>query len=159
MKQIEPFDPDKFPQSSVDFIIKNAPVRNLNKMEVLTTMRFLYLKATLTDDCYNQIVVHCKDERLALCDDNDRFLALLADCDKRYVILGTKRCCRLFGGTVYHWRKIAHKCPITDVASALSEFGSGYYGRGWVIAPHIETLIDWMTTEDISPEVQKLLNI
>lgn len=161
--RILPFDRDVWMDEAddfrraVDMILQARPVMNLTEDEVLTTLRFLELKAFLSEGRYNQIVVHAKDERLELCDDNDRFLAMLADCDKRDVLLGTKRCRRLFGGTVYHWRKIARKCPITDTASALSEDGSqGYYGRGWVIAPHIERLIDWIIEHCDYSKIQKL---
>lgn len=146
---------DEF-RKAVDKILEARPVKNLTEDEVVTTLRFLELKAFLSEGRYNEIVVHNRDERLELCDDKDRFLAMLADCDKREVLLGTKRCRRLFGGTVYHWRKIARTCPITDTASALSECSSGYFGRGWIIAPHIERLIIWIITYCDYSKIQKL---
>lgn len=121
-------DGDEF-KAEVDRIMEARPVMNLTEDEVITTLRLLELEAGLSEGRYNLVVVRRNDPRLELCNDNDRFLALLIDCVKRDVILGTKRCRSLFGGTVYHWRKIARKCPITDVASAISECGSGYYGR------------------------------
>lgn len=130
-------------------IMKAKPVKNLNMLEVIYTLRLLELKALLAEGRYNQVVVHKNDSRLEGFDDADRFLAMLADCDSREVLLTTKRLIRNFGGTAYHWRKIAHKCPIIEVASAISEYSSGYYGRGWIIAPHICTLRKWIlrTTE------------
>ena len=144
MKQIEPFDPDKVSQSAIDLIIKTAGVKNLTREEVLTTMRLIDLHAFLAEGRYNEVVVHRKDNRLALCDDKDKFLAMLADADARDVLLFSGRCRALFGGSIYHWRNIGRKCPITAVASAISESGSGYYGRGWEIAPHIKRLINWI---------------
>ena len=146
-------DGDEF-KAEVQRIMEAKPVKNLTEDEVVTTLRFLELKAFLLDR--NHIVVHNQDPRLELCDDNDRFLAMLADCDRRETLLTTKRCRHLFGGTVYHWRKIAHKCPITDVASALSECSSGYYGRGWVIAQHIEMLISYILETSTYARIQKL---
>ena len=131
-------------KAKVDRIMEAKPVMNLTEGEVITTLRFLELKEQLYEGRWNDLVIRKNDQRLELCDDNDKFLAMLADCDKRDVILGTKRCRKLFGGTVYYWRKIAHKCPIIDVASAISDCSSGYYGRGWVIAAHIERLISWI---------------
>lgn len=159
MTQIEPFDPDKVSQSAIDLIIKTAGVKNLTREEVLTTMRLIDLHAFLAEGRYNEVVVHRKDNRLALCDDKDKFLAMLVDCDCRDVLLFSGRCRSLFGGTVYHWRNIGRKCPITTVSSAISECGSGYYGRGWEIAPHIVRLRKHMMEIDIRPEVQKLRNI
>lgn len=147
MKQIfnkELWMADQKFKEKVDRIIEAGPVMNLTEDEVVTTLRFLEIKKGLSEGRYSQIVVHKNDKRLELCDDNDRFLALLADCDSRGVLLFSGRCRSLFGGSVYHWRNIGRKCPITDVASAISECGSGYYGRGWEIAVHIERLIDWI---------------
>lgn len=142
MKQITPFNPEI--REIAEYIKVHAPVKNLTEDEILTTLRLMKIRSFLSDGRYNQIVVHKNDKRLELCDDKDKFLALLADCDARYVLLFSGRCRQIFGGTVYHWRKIARQCPITSVASAISECGSGYYGRGWEIAPHIERLIQWI---------------
>ena len=131
-------------REKIDRILEAKPVKNLTEDEVLYTLRLMEIQKALSEGHYNQIVVHKNDKRLELCDDNDRFLALLADCDARDVLLFSGRCRSLFGGSVYHWRNIARKCPITAVASAISECGSGYYGRGWEIAPHINTLIRWI---------------
>lgn len=158
MTQIKPFNPeDPEIQSNVAYIMMRAPVKNLTEAEVLTTLRLLQLHVMLKDgDSRYSVRVHRNDPRLALCDDNDRFLAMLLDCDLREVLLGTKRCRSCFGGTVYHWRRIARKCPITDTASALSECSTGYYGRGWVIAPHICTLRRWIIENSTHQEIRKL---
>lgn len=131
-------------QQEITIILDANPLKNLTYEEVETTLRYLDIKDALSEGRYNQIVVHKNDKRLELCDDNDRFLALLADCDSRDVLLFSGRCRSLFGGSVYHWRNIGRKCPITAVASAISECGSGYYGRGWEIAPNIKRLIKWI---------------
>ena len=145
MTQIQPFNPsDPEILWKVEYIMKHKPVKNLNKDEVLTTLRLIEIQKDLKEGRYSQIVVHRNDKRLELCSDNDKFLALLADCDSRDVLLFSGRCRSLFGGSVYHWRNIGRKCPITDVASAISECGAGYYGRGWEIAPHIKTMISWI---------------
>lgn len=144
-KVLLPFDPTALRYfHDKNSIMEAKPVMNLTEDEVITTLRYLELKEFLSEGRYNQIVVHRNDKRLGLCDDNDRFLALLADCDERDVLLFSGRCRSLFGGSVYHWRNIGRRCPITAVSSAISECGSGYYGRGWEIAPHIKTLIKWI---------------
>lgn len=155
MKQILPFNPEGH-QSEIDLIMRIAPVKNLTPEEVLTTMRLIELQAFLAEGRYNQIVVHKNDKRLELCDDNDRFLAMLADCDARDVLLFSGRCRALFGGSVYHWRNIGRKNPITAVSSAVSECGSGYYGRGWEIAPNIQRLRKWIIENSTNPEIRKL---
>lgn len=145
MKQVQPFNPwDTEIVSKMNKIIEARPISNLTQDEVLTTLRFLELKEFLSEGRYNQIVIHRNDKRLELCEDTDRFLAMLADADARDVLLFSGRCRSLFGGSIYRWRNIGRKCPITAVASAISECGSGYYGRGWEIAPHIERLIKWI---------------
>lgn len=158
MTQIQPFNPeDPEIQSNVAYIMMRAPVKNLTEAEVLTTLRLLQLHVMLKDgDSRYSVCVHRNDRRLALCDDNDRFLAMLLDCDLRDVLLGTKRCRSCFGGTVYHWRRIARKCLITDTASAISECSTGYYGRGWVIAPHIQTLRKWIIENSTHQKIRKL---
>lgn len=146
---------DEF-KAEVDRILEAKPVKNLTEDEVVTTLRLMELEAELSEGRYNQIVIHRNDQRLDLCEDNDKFLALLADCDRRDVLLFTGRCRKIFGGTVYHWRNIAHKCPITSVASAISECGQGYYGRGWEIAPHIQTLRKWIIQTSKYSRILKL---
>ena len=145
MKQVQPFNPwDTEIIYKMNHIMLAHPVSNLTQDEVLTTLRFLELKKFLSEGRYNQICIHKNDKRLELCEDTDRFLAMLADADARDVLLFSGRCRALFGGSIYHWRNIGRKCPITAVASAISECGTGYYGRGWEIAPHIERLINWI---------------
>lgn len=145
MKQVQPFNPwDTEVLSKMNQIILAHPVSNLTQDEVLTTLRLMQLQKELSEGRYNQICIHKNDKRLELCEDTDRFLAMLADADARDVLLFSGRCRALFGGSIYHWRNIGRKCPITAVASAISECGSGYYGRGWEIAPHIKRLINWI---------------
>lgn len=145
MKQIQPFDATSVAvQKNVNRIMISAPVKNLTYKEITTTLRLLQIHKELSENDYGEVVVHRNDKRLELLPDEDKFLALLIDCDVRDVLLGTKRCRSCFGGTVYHWRSIARKCAITAVASAVSECGSGYYGRGWEIAPNIRTLRKWI---------------
>lgn len=157
MTQIDKFDPGKPEvQACLARIKTAAPIKNLTDEEVLTTLRLLQLQALLTEGRYGQIVVHCQDKRLELCDDNDRLLAMLTDCHLRGVLLGTKRCRSLFGGTVYHWRSIARKCPVTDTVSVISENGEGYYGRGWVIADHINALRGWIIDHATNPDIKSL---
>ena len=148
-------DGDEF-KAEVDRILEARPVMNLTEDEVVTTLRLMEIQNALSEGRYNQVVVHKNDARLELCKDDDKFLAMLADCDKRDVLLFTGRCRSLFGGSVYHWRNIAHKCPITAVASAISEFGTGYYGRGWEIAPHICRLRDYILNTSTYSRIQKL---
>ncbi len=141
MKQIEPFNPsDPQIRAELERIMKAAPVKNLTREEVLTTLRLMQLRVLLAEGRYGYVVIRRNDRRLELCDDSDRFLAMLADCDQRQVLLFSGRCRSLFGGSVYHWRNIGRKCPVTSVASCVSECSSGYYGRGWEIAPQIVTL-------------------
>lgn len=163
MTQIQPFNPeDPEIQSNVAYILMLAPIKNLTEDEVKATIRLLQLQYHLRVPNRNGyvrdvVVVHRNDPRLELCDDNDRFLAMLIDCDLRDVLLGTKRCRSCFGGSVYHWRKIARKCPVTDTASAISDCSSGYYGRGWVIAPHICTLRKWIisnSTDELTRSIK-----
>ena len=141
----------------VDRILKAHPVKNLTEDEVVTTLRMLELQAALDeygDGTY--VYINTNDERLEMCDDYDKFLAMLIDVELREKILTTKRCRSFFGGTVYYWRKIAHKCPITSVATAFSEESSGYFGRGWIVAPHIETLRRWILKNSEYSKIQKL---
>ena len=144
MTQILGFNPaDPIFQHEIASILDKAPIKNLTYEEVETTLRLIEIQEALQNS-FGEVIVNKNDKRLELCDDNDRFLALLADCDARDVLLFTGHCISLFGGKIYKWRKIAHNCPIITVASTISEFGSGYYGRGWEIAPHIKRLIKWI---------------
>lgn len=145
MTQIQPINPW---DGKVQTILCHAklahPVNNLTDDEILITIRLIQLYEQLGEGRYRQVVIRRNDKRLELFDDQDRFLAMLLDCDLRDVLLTSKRCRSLFGGTVYHWRKLGRTCPITDTASAISECGRGYYGRGWVVRPHIKRLSKWI---------------
>lgn len=137
MEKIKPFNPeDPDVRSKVECIMKAKPVRNLTYEEVITTLWYLYIKQEMTEkeEYYTNVVVQRHDKRLEESSDDERFLAVLADCSCRGVLLGTKRLRSLFGNTAYHWRKIARKCTIVETASGIS----------WIIAPHIERLIDWI---------------
>lgn len=141
---------------SLAHILANAPVLNLSPEEVLSVLRLVRLHAFLADRQYLDVYVHNNDSRLRLCDDTDRFLALLLECEQRDQLLGTRRCRLRFGGTPYHWRKIARDTHIVVAASAVSEDGSGYYGRGWQLAPHIVTLRKWIYATTENPEIKRL---
>jgi hypothetical protein len=162
MTQIQPFnaeDPEIL--SNVDYIKMKAPVRNLTDQEIMITLRLLQLQVLLRTLNRNNwardvVVVHMNDPRLEQLDDTDKFLAMLIDCDLRDVLLTSKRCIRLFGGIKYHWRKIGRTMPITDTASAISECSSGYYGRGWVIAPNICTLRRWIIEHSDNEQIKSL---
>lgn len=162
MTQIQPFN-DQDPEillSNMEYIKMTAPIKNLTDDEVLLTLRLLQLQVLLREERrYSNrdiVAIRRNDIRLELLDDHERFLAMLIDCDLRDVMLTSKRCRSLFGGTVYHWRKIGRTCPITAVASALSECSSGYYGRGWVIAPHIRNLRKWIIEYSDNEQIKNL---
>lgn len=142
--------------SNVDHILKAAPVKNLTREEVEATLRMLALHSMLSrqDSRYIDLVRH--DRRLENCTDEDKFLALLVVQDTYERILNSKLCVHYFGGTRYHWRKIGHDSPVTAVASAISEEGMGYYGRGWIIAPHIVTLRRWIVEHATDEEIRRL---
>lgn len=159
MIQIQPFNPeDADVQKNVKHIMETAPVKHLTEDEVLSTLRLVQLQSLLVGE-YNDwqyICIHRNDKRLELCDDTDRFMAMLIECHLREVLLFSGRCRNLFGGTVYHWRKIARKSSLVSVASAISECGAGYYGRGWELAPNIYTLRKWIITNSNNPEIKNL---
>lgn len=157
MTPLSKFDPDSEGiRRSIRHILDNAPVLNLTLREVISTLRLVRLQAYLADRQYQDIYVHNNDVRLQDCDDTDRFLALLLECGQREHLLGTKRCRLRFGGSPYHWRKIARDCEIVTVASAVSDSGSGYYGRGWILAPNIVTLRKWIVTTTENPDIKRL---
>ena len=156
MTQLSRFDKtSESVKRSLSHILANAPVINLTEDEVISTLRLVRLHAFLADRQHQDVYVHNQDERLQLCDDIDRFLALLLECEQRDQILGTKRCRLRFGGTAYHWRKIAGSTGIVKASSAVSVDG-GYYGRGWVLAPHIATLRKWIYTTTDNPDIKRL---
>mgnify|MGYP006916055065 CR=1 FL=1 len=157
MTPLAKFDPDtEGMRRSIDHILKNAPVLNLTLREVISVLRLIRLQAALADRQYQDLYVHNNDERLRYCDDTDRFLALLLECMQRDQLLGTKRCRLRFGGSPYHWRKIARDCEIVTTASAVSKDGAGYYGRGWQLAPNIATLRKWIVATTENPEIKRL---
>lgn len=159
MTQIEPFNPwDTEIQSNMKHIMFAAPVKNLTENEVLTTLRLLQLHVQLMNPDYpREVTVRKKDLRLLFLPDTDRFLAMLIDWEMRDLLLGTKDLVRKFEGTGYHWRKIAHQCPVVSVASAVSQEGyPGYRGRGWQVAPHICTLIRWIVQHTDNENIKLL---
>ena len=138
---------DEVFKSVVAGIIEQHPVKNLTEAEVQTTLRLFELQKLLGNAKYEQrpVDIWKNDTRLVNIPDEDKFLAMLLEYDQQDLILCSGNCIYRFGGTKYHWRKIGRTCPITTTASALSASGEGgYYGRGWVIAPHIKTLMNWM---------------
>lgn len=150
------FDPDNEDmRRSIAHILEHAPVLNLTLREVISTLRLIRLHAFLADRQYGDVYVYNNDVRLQRCDDTDKFLALLLECEQGDRLLGTKRCRLRFGGTPYHWRKIAHDCEIVTTESSVSEDG-GYYGRGWVLAPNIATLRKWIVATTENPEIKRL---
>lgn len=153
---IPPFDrTDEGIKRSLAYIMEHAPVANLTPEEVLSTIRLIRLHTYLADSQYQDVYVHNNDVRLQLCDDTDRFMALLLECEQRDQLLGTKRCRLRFGGSAYHWRKIARDSCIVTTESSVSEDG-GYYGRGWVLAPHIVTLRKWIHQTSQNPDIKRL---
>lgn len=142
--------------SNVDHILKAAPVKNLTREEVETTLRMLALHSMLSRQDSRCIDMRRHDHRLDNCTDEDKFLALLVVQNSYDFILNSRICVHYFGGTRYHWRKIGHDSPVTATVSAISEEGMGYYGRGWVIAPHINTLRRWIVEHATDEEIRKL---
>lgn len=156
MRQIEPFNPqDPLIQANVEHIMKHAPVKNLTREEVLITLRLIQLEVQLRDE-HGYVSVFYNDRRLEKCDDTDKFLAMLLDRNSIEYLLGTRFCMDHFGGTRYHWQKIGRTSPITTTASAVSDCSNGYYGRGWIIAPHIMTLRNWIIMNSDNEEISKL---
>lgn len=150
------FDPDtEGNRRSIAHILEHAPVMHLTLREVISTLRLIRLHVSLADRRYGDVYVRNDDKRLQYCDDTDKFLALLLECEQCHQLLGTKRCCLRFGGTPYHWRKIAHDCEIVTTESSVSEDG-GYYGRGWVLAPNIVTLRKWIVATTQNPDIKRL---
>lgn len=156
MTPLAKFDPDtEAMRRSIDHILEHAPVMHLTLREVISTLRLIRLHASLADRQYGDVCVHNNDVRLQYCDDTDRFLALLLECEQCDLLLGTKRCRMRFGGSPYHWRKIARECEIVTTESSVSEDG-GYYGRGWVLAPNIATLRKWIVATTQNPDIKRL---
>jgi hypothetical protein len=143
----------------VTAILGTAPVKNLTYEEVSTTLRLIEIEMILGNPKYVKATVYVfkNDKRMSEWTDTDKFLALLVEADQQDLLLRSKRCMYCFGGSLYHWRKIGRTSPVTTVASAIGEYSGGYYGRGWVIAPHIKTLIKWMKDDNEVMEVTKAL--
>ena len=138
---------DELFKNMVAAIIEEHPVKNLTEEEVQTTLRLFELQMLLGNKQFESrpVDIWKNDARLVNVSDEDKFLAMLLEYDQQDLILCSGNCIYRFGGTKYHWRKIGRTCPITTTASALSESGDGgYYGKGWIIAPHIKTLMKWM---------------
>ena len=124
-----------------DFIRRFSGVKNLTDAEISGTIRMLQL-----DDQYSYNEVwSCFD--IKNLSDSDKFHLMLIKQDKYDYLLTTRTLIHLFQGTKYHWRKIGRTSPLTTVASAVSDCSTGYYGRGWIIAPHIHTLIEFLRSE------------
>jgi hypothetical protein len=139
-------------------IILQHPVAHLTEDEVLTTLRLMQLHVQLMNPSYpREVVIKKNDPRLMHLPDTDKFLAMLIDYEMRELLLCTRDLVRKFQGTGYHWRKIAHQCPVTSVASALSNTGDpGYRGRGWQVAPHICRLIRWIVNHTDNEDIKLL---
>ena len=137
---------DELFKNMVAGIIEQHPVKNLTEEEVQTTLRLIELEMLLGDARYEQrpVDIYKNDARLAKLDSTDKFLAMLLEADQQDLVLCSGSCIYRFGGTKYHWRKIGRTCPITTTASRIDESYGGYYGKGWIIAPHIKTLMNWM---------------
>ena len=131
------------------YIMEHAPVKNLTEREVMQTMKLFYLERHLKDEkrtSHFSVTIYKEDERLADWSADDKFLALLLDADCRQQMLMSKRCRYCFGQTPYYWRKVAGRCVIITTKSQPMEgdYGGKYFGRGWIIAPHIQTLRRWI---------------
>lgn len=163
MTPLAKFDPDsEGNRRSIAHILEHAPVMHLTLREVISTLRLIRLHASLADRQYGDVYVHNNDVRLQYCDDTDKFLALLLECEQRDQLLGTKRCRLRFGGSPYHWRKIAKDCEIVTTASVPGDSVAGYartadyYGRGWRLAPNIVTLRKWIVATTQNPDIKRL---
>ncbi len=158
-KILAPFDPDtEDARRSIDHILDHAPVLNLTLHEVISTLRLIRLHAFLADRQYGDVYVHNDDARLQFCDDTDRFLALLLECEQREQLLGTKRCILRFGGKPHYWSKIAKQCEIVTTKTAIetTDNGGRYLGRGWTLAPNIVTLRRWIVATTQNPDIKRL---
>lgn len=129
----------------IDSMIAAQPIKNLNRGEALNTIRMFEISLKLGDTKHDgfPIDVYKNDKRMVGWSDNDKFLALLIEHDQQDLILTSNRLVYCFGKSKYYWRKIGRTNPVTTTASAISECSAGYYGRGWVVAPHIKTLYRW----------------
>lgn len=149
--------------SAIARAYEHAPVKNLTDEEIRQTWRLLQLKAYLVDvnrPEHQSVSIWQNDKRLEGFSDDDRFLALLLDADVRNILLMSKRCCYCFGKSPYLWQKVARRCPLTTTKAGMmdGDHGGQYYGKGWVIAPHIKKLAKWMI-ENIEHETISKLTI
>lgn len=146
---ITPFLKKDDPQTIklVGIIMKMKPIQNLTEEEVITAMKLWRLEYMLRKDETYPVTIYQNDRRLELLTDEDRFLAALLDTDCRDTLLTYKRLHYLFGGTEGFWRKIVKNSVAIDVRSKMVEGGHGgrYLGRGWVIAPNIRSLVNWIS--------------
>lgn len=147
MSKVIPFDAER-PEvrSWIDFIMIRKPIQNLTEDEVVTTLRLQHLYYQMRDsDAVFDVTVYQNDNRLEDLTDEELFLAALLDTNCRGLLLGFKRLHYCFGGNEGRWRKIVKACPIIKTQSRMEHAGGGrYYGKGWVIAPHIVTLRKWL---------------
>jgi hypothetical protein len=147
---IPAFNPDA---NEVQFLVAQImmapPVMHLRPEEVKQTIRLLQLEDALADSqrtSHYSVTVYQDDCRLQHLTDDDKFLALLLDADCRQTILTSKRCHYCFGGTPYHWQKVARRCELIETKSATMEatYGGRFLGRGWALTPYIQRLRKWM---------------
>lgn len=149
-KPITPFNANsKEVLEKVFDVLVLAPVKNLTEQEAIWTLRLIDMERQLTDEkriSRHAVTVWQDDSRLLEASADDKFLALLLDADCRQVLLNSKRCHYCFGHPQYYWLQVAKRCPIivTKSATLEGEYGGRFLGRGWVIAPHIQTLRKWI---------------
>ena len=148
MTPITPFNKTDDPntQKLVGLIMKHKPVQHLTAAETITAMKLWRLEYMLHKDETYPVTVYQNDKRLELLTDEEKFLAALLDADCRDTLLTYKRLHYLFGKTEGYWKKIVKQSVAIEVKSRMVEGGHGgrYYGRGWVIAPNIRTIIKWI---------------
>ena len=125
-----------------DFIRRHSGVKNLTDAEISGTVRMLQLDAQYS---YGQ-AWDCSGD-VAKLSDSDKFHLMLIKQTACDYLLTSRTLIYVFHGTKYHWRKIGRTSPLTSVASAVSDCSTGYYGRGWTIAPHIRTLIKFLRSD------------
>lgn len=158
-KMIPPFNPESEEiEADVARILAEAPVKNLTEQEVLQTLRLIQLQTLLTDKnriSRFSVTVYQDDQRLMTCSEDDRFMALLLDADVRQIVLTTRRCIYCFGHKPQYWYKIARRSSIVYTKSLMLEgtCGGRYFGKGWVIAPHILTLRRWIVENGTNQEL------
>ena len=70
--------------------------------------------------------------------DEDKFLIMLYRKHSMDCGLQTKDLIRQFGGSSYHWRKVAKRILIKETASLVGLENGGYYGSGWCLIESIK---------------------